>query len=125
VKIEGRSCQGTTLSAIPHPLPSDPPSEGQDKPIERVTKFTLDYLWFAPAYPSSQRIAWVLYFFSTTFPIAPALLAGSESRRQKAGATEWESQRDDWDEQGCHWQIGHLEITSEFQIFTITVPRAE
>lgn len=48
------------MSAVPQPLPSVPPSEGQDKPIDRVTEFTLGYLWFAPAYPSSQRIAWAL-----------------------------------------------------------------
>lgn len=75
---------------------------------------------------SSLSIIWenclVLYFFSTTLPIAPALLAGS---KRQGPQHERVQVSDGQDEQGCHRQIGHLEITSEFQISTITVPQAE
>lgn len=41
-----------------------------DEPINRVTEFTVGYLWSPRVHPSSLWTAWLLHIFSSTFPPA-------------------------------------------------------
>lgn len=124
INQEAGRCQGRSSSAIPQPLPSLPPSEGQDKPTDRVTKFTLGHLWSTHHLPIISENCLGPLFLPYHISYGSCTLGRQGSRRQKAGATAWESP-EQWSGWGCHWQIGNLEITPEFQISMITVPQAE